>query len=213
MKPKLFCFFLFACIIHMTAQEIEVQDSLSQDDYIKKVKRFSIGAKLGIPNLAGGTIEVVLPLLQNHIAPYVDYSDFQITIKETKSSITYTEFGANIYTNDKGSGFFVGLGSSKLDADIEFKNLNYSENGQNYTASGNATLAFNTFNVKVGLKSDGKFFFRFEVGYGFGNIPEDISFRSTYNGITELFTEDIPEIPGLGQNGLLVSNIGLGFAF
>ena len=65
----------------------------------------------------------------------------------------------------------------------------------------------------MGLKSDGKFFFRFEVGYGLGNIPEDISFRSTYNGITELFTEDIPEIPGLGQNGLLVSNIGLGFAF
>ena len=213
MKLKLFYFFLFVCIIHMTAQQIEVQDSLSQDVYIKKVKRFSIGAKLGIPNLAGGTLEVVLPLLQNHIAPYVDYSDFQITIQETKSSITYTEFGANIYTNDKGSGFFVGLGSSKLDADIEFKNLNYSENGQNYTASGNATLALNTFNVKVGLKSGGKFFFRFEVGYGLGNIPEDISFRSTYNGITELFTENIPEIPGLGQNGLLVSNIGLGFTF
>ncbi len=213
MKSKLFYFFLFAFITQINAQQIEGQDSLSQEDYFKKVKRFSIGAKLGIPNLAGGTLEIVLPLLQNHIAPYVDYSDFQITIQDTKSSITYTEFGTNIYTNDKGNGFFVGLGSSKLDADIEFENLNYSENGQSYTASGNATLALNTFNVKVGLKSGGKFFFRFEVGYGFGNVPEDISFQSTYNGITEQFTEDIPEIPGLGQNGLLVSNIGLGFAF
>ena len=213
MKTKIFCFFLFGYIIQMNAQQIEGRDSLSQDDYLKRVKRFSIGAKLGIPNLAGGTLEVVLPLLQNHIAPYFDYSDFRITIQETKSSITYTEFGANIFTNDKGSGFFVGLGTSKLDADIEFENLNYSENGLNYTASGNATLALNTFNVKLGLKSGGKLFFRFEVGYGFGNVPKDISFQSTYNGITEQFTEDVPEIPGLGQNGLLISNIGLGFAF
>jgi len=51
------------------------------------------------------------------------------------------------------------------------------------------------------------------VGYGIGSIPDQLSFTATSNGITEQFTEEIPAIPGIGTNGLLIGNIGFGLSF
>ena len=72
---------------------------------------------------------------------------------------------------------------------------------------------FNTTNLKLGIKTSGKLYFRFEVGFGFGDIPDSIDFTATVDGITESFSEEIPPIPGLGQSGILIGNIGFGVAF
>lgn len=204
---------LFLISISLTAQETMVLDSLNQEDYIEKVKRFSLGAKLGIPNLAGGSVEVVLPLFQNHLAPYFDYSQFSVNLDTSESSLSYNELGANIYFNDKGKGFFVGLGRASMNADVLFTDLVFSENGITTTGTGYTELDLSTFNVKLGIKSGGTFFFRFEVGYGLGSIPDELIFTATSQGITEEFTEDIPAIPGIGTNGLLIGNIGFGLSF
>lgn len=55
------------------------------------------------------------------------------------------------------------------------------------------------------------FYFRAEVGYGFGKIPERILVESTESNKTKF--EDIPKIPGLGKSGALIFNIGIGFSF
>ena len=206
---------LFLLSTFLIAQEPLVSDSLNQgqEEYIEKVKRFSLGAKLGIPNLAGGSIEVVLPLFQNRLAPYFDYSQFSVNLDSSESSLSYSELGANIYFNDKGKGFFVGLGSARMNADVLFTDLVFSEDGVTTSGSGSTDLNLNTFNVKLGIKSGGTFFFRFEVGYGLGSIPDQLTFTATSQGITEQFTEDIPAIPGIGTNGLLIGNIGFGLSF
>ena len=82
-------------------------------------------------------------------------------------------------------------------------------------ARGSATTDFDfgTTNIKLGLKSGGSFYFRFEVGYGIGDIPDSINFTATSGGITETFSEDIPPIPGLSSGGTIIANIGFGFAF
>ena len=46
-----------------------------------------------------------------------------------------------------------------------------------------------------------------------GSIPDSLNFTATSKGITETFSEDIPSIPGLSSEGLLIGNIGLGISF
>ena len=144
---------LFFLSTFLMAQQPMITDSLDQEEYIEKVKRFSLGAKLGIPNLVGGTVEVVLPLFQNRIAPYFDYSQFSVNLDTSESSLSYNELGANIYFNDKGKGFFVGLGSARMNADVVFTDLIFSENGITTTGTGSTALDLNTFNLKLGIKS------------------------------------------------------------
>ena len=72
------------------------------------------------------------------------------------------------------------------------------------------THILNTINTKLGLKVGRVFYFRLEVGYSFGDIPEFI----TVNGPNNLSaTEEIPEIPGITSSGLPLFNIGFGFGF
>jgi len=58
--------------INLIAQNEEIEsnqvvDSIEVDD---SIKRISLGLKIGIPNIIGGTIQGVLPILGNQIAPY-----------------------------------------------------------------------------------------------------------------------------------------------
>jgi hypothetical protein len=46
-----------------------------------------------------------------------------------------------------------------------------------------------------------------------GTIPDRLNFTATSGGITESFSEEIPAIPGLNANGLLIGNIGIGLSF
>src|SRR5690606_27024723 len=85
--------------------------------------------------------------------------------------------------------------------DIEFDDNTYGD--------GTGNIKFNTLNLKLGVKLGRAFFFRLEVGYGFGKIPEYILVTSNTNSQTT--EEEIPEIPGIGNSGLPVFNFGVGF--
>ena len=83
---KILIIFLFAGIF-VHAQQLEDLDTNRTDT--TKVKRVAIGFKLGIPNLATGSAELILPFLNNHFAPYVDYSKIPLNFDEIETNIKY----------------------------------------------------------------------------------------------------------------------------
>lgn len=198
---------LNSVISYSQSEEI---DSLKIED---KSKLISLGAKIGIPNLASLNGEIVLPILDNHFAPYIDYGAFSLDIEDTESDLNYAEYGINFYFSNKGEGLYAGAGIAKLDSEFTFKNLTFEENGVSQIGSAKTNLNINTLNLKLGFKTGGSIYFRFEIGYGMGSIPDSIDFIATSNGITESFSEDVPAIPGLSSGGLLISNFGFGLSF
>ena len=174
-----------------------------------KIKRVNVGLKIGIPNVVGGSVEVTLPILDNRISPYFDYSGFNLEADDVETNFSYSEFGANIYFNGKGNGFFVSVGRGQFNTELTFNDLDFD----GVTGSASTDFDFGTTNIKLGLKSGGSFYFRFEVGYGIGDIPNSIDFTATSGGITENFSEDIPPIPGLSSGGTIIGSFGFGIAF
>lgn len=217
----LFMFTLSSSLVAAQAIEdnVEVIDSLDS-----KVKRISLGVKIGVPNIAGLSLEGVTPLLDNRIAPYFDYSSFDINPDEVEVGLSYSEFGVNIYLGNKGKGAYAGIGFGSLNTDLTFTNVTLSDDNGN---SGSGTVSVNeklsTTNLKLGIKTGGRIYFRLEVGYGFGTIPSDIELRGTFsypdpNGNGQITgqgtdTEEFPTIPGVGTNGILIGNFGFGISF
>jgi hypothetical protein len=179
------------------------------------VKRFSIGAKIGIPSIVGGSVEIVLPILNNHFAPYVNYSRFSLSFREVETSLSSTGFGAKYYFGEKGSGFFISVGRNTLETDITFGDLLFVDNTslRSIIGSGGTLLKINTSNIKMGVKTGGSIYFLFELGYGIGEIPNELKFMATSNGITDSFIEEVPSLPGLGNNWILLGNVGFGISF
>ena len=73
-----------------------------------------------------------------------------------------------------------------------------------------------TTNLRLGLKTGGIFYFRIEMGYGLGNLPEIVTFKATDNSNpnnTEPTSLDIPKIDGVYANRMLVGNLGFGLSF
>ena len=173
-------------------------------------KRISVGAKVGVPNILSLNGEVVLPILDNHFAPFIDYGAFDIEDGDTEVGLKYTEFGLNYYFGSKGKGFYIGAGIAELSTDVTFNDLVFDDGT---IGSGSVGLDIGTTNLKLGLKTGGVLYFRIEAGYGLGSPPKTIEVIGTANGVTETFIEDIPEIPGVNESGLLIGNIGFGFSF
>ena len=211
MKKNFLITYLFLLTIFTSFAQTESIKKENRDSL--KVKHFSIGLKLGIPNLASGSAELTLPILNNHFAPYVDYSKFPLNFESVETTIAYTEFGINYYFNKKANGFFIGVGKGSLSTDVTFTNLLFVNDLQSLIGSGSTELNLDTTNFKLGVKTAGNIFFRFELGYGVGKIPDSLNFIASLNGVSESFTESIPPIPGLGTSGILIGNIGFGFAF
>jgi hypothetical protein len=210
MKNILIISFTLLCLVSY-GQELQEQvsneittTSFQEIDSLEvyKIKRVSLGIKLGIPNIAGFSAEAITPILGNRIAPYIDFSSFPVNTDETDLDLKYTEFGSNFYFGDNGQGFYVGVGFGTLNTDIVFKNIEFEGNGNR----GRGTGTINTTNLKLGIKTGGRVYFRLEVGYGIGTIPQEI----TVNG-TE--TEEFPSIPGVNDKGVLVGNFGFGISF
>ena len=208
MKNLFFLLFALASVISFS-QTKEI-DSLKMED---KSRLISLGAKIGIPNLASLNGEIVLPILDNHFAPFIDYGAFNLEIEDTESDLNYAEYGINFYFSNKGNGLYVGAGMAQLDSEFTFNNLTFEDNGVSQIGSAKTNLDINTLNIKLGFKTGGSIYFRFEIGYGMGAIPESIDFIATSNGITDSFSEDVPAIPGLSSGGLLISNFGFGLSF
>jgi hypothetical protein len=193
------------------AQEVNQQKE-TIDSLAPSIKRFSVGLKIGVPNIAGISFEGVTPLLDNRIAPFVDFSSFDVKDSKTEIGLSYSEFGANVYFGDKGKGAYAGIGFGNLSTDLTFyENLDGGGRGK-----GTIGLDIKSTNLKFGVKTGGRFYFRFEVGYGLtSDIPDDVTVTLTEIGgnETETDTFEVPTIPGLGTNGILVGNFGFGLSF
>lgn len=193
----------------------------TSDDNLNKVKRFSVGVKVGVPNVATGGIEYNLPFLNNHFAPYVDYTkiDYNETGESFSGSLSYSEFGLNYYFNQKGKGVYLGAGISNfslkgVDNAIEL------DGASGRTGTADTNFEFSGTALKLGVKTGGTLYVRFEVGYSFGSFPTKITITAVDNftqldgtKLTEKQDVEIPEVPGISDSGIVVANLGFGFSF
>ena len=202
------------------SQNLEETDTIKIDT-ISNLKRFSFGIKMGIPNILGLTTEAVLPIFKNRVSPYFDYSSFKLNPEKTSIDLDYIDYGVNIYINDKGSGLYASLGSGNLSSLIFFEEIELTdENGNKGIGSAQLKENINTFNIKLGIKSNSKIFFRLEVGYGIGRIPNNLSLTGSFSyekdGISNISsgssTQNFPTIPGIGKSGIIMGNFGFGIS-
>ena len=195
--------------ISISAQNIE-KDSLNVE-LENSIKRFSLGLKIGTPNMIGGAVQYVLPITNNHFAPYANYSGYDIEIENTEINLNYSEFGVKYFFRNTGKGLYTAVGISSFSSSLAYTDVSLTGG---LTGDGSVDLNIDTTIVKLGLKTGGTLYFSFELGYGFGTIPNSLTFNAvSSNGISESVTEDIPNIPGIGSGGMVVGNIGFGISF
>ena len=216
MKKILICLSL----VLSTALQAQNDESLSiENDTLElNVKRVAVGVKLGMPNIIGVSLEFILPVMDNHFAPYADLSGFDIDPDtETSVGLSYSEFGLNYYLNTKGKGLYFSAGLGNLTTDITFSNQNVS-NGEGISVNdgvGTIQQKISTTNLKIGVKAGKRVYFRFELGYGLGNIPSDVKITATSvsQGFKEEISEPFPDVPGVSSGGVVIGNVGFGVAF
>ena len=216
MKKIFICFSL----VLSTALQAQNDESLSiENDTLElNIKRVAVGVKLGMPNIIGVSLEFILPVMDNHFAPYADLSGFDIDPDtETNVGLSYSEFGLNYYLNTKGKGLYFSAGLGNLTTDITFSNQNVS-NGEGISVNdgvGTIQQKISTTNLKLGVKAGKRVYFRFELGYGLGNIPSDVKITATSvsQGFKEEISEPFPDVPGVSSGGVVIGNVGFGVAF
>lgn len=197
------------------AQNVEVETKAENQNAVK-IRPYRIGAKMGFPNLIGGNIEYVTPLLNKKLAISADYSSlnsdwFIENNNEGKSSenikFSYLEGGLNYYLFKPGRGLYAGLAYNS----ISFEgSINYEDGSTDYIEE-----THNSFAIKLGAKLGGLFYFRPEIGYSFSALPTLYEVNSVSStGERETFREELDTegIPNFLINGF-IANIGFGFAF
>jgi hypothetical protein len=198
-------------------QNTEVISMATTDSLQTKIRRLSVGAKIGMPNIVGGSFEFILPVLNNHLAPYADFSGFDINPeKGTEVSLSYTEFGVNYYFKNTGKGLYISGGLGNLSTDLTFSNIEVDDNLGRIEDDGVGTTKekIATTNLKLGIKTGGRFYFRFELGYGSGDIPGELKINAKNSrGFSRKITKEFPGIPGLSDGGVIIGNIGFGLSF
>lgn len=174
-------------------------------------KPFRIGLKIGYPNVVGGNIEYVTPLLGNKLAAAIDYSSINVDnfLDPDKGKFSYFEAGLNYYFSKEGKGLYGSVSYGVLDAELT---LNDIESDINFDKIGTATasLSNSSMNIKLGAKLGGLFYFRPEIGYSFTSLPDFVDVIVVFpDGSKESQQEEIPSELTQG----LLFNIGFGFAF
>ena len=202
------------------SQNLQKIDTIKIDT-ISNLKRFSFGIKMGIPNILGLTTEAILPIFKNRVSPYFDYSSFKLNPDKTSIDLNYTDYGVNIYMNSKANGLYASLGLANLSSLILYEEIELTdENGNKGLGSAQLKENINTFNIKLGIKSNSKIFFRLEVGYGIGKIPNNMNLTGSFgyekdgtyyisNGSSN---ESFPTIPGISKKGIIIGNFGFGIS-
>lgn len=186
------------------------KDSLS---FEHDIKRFSSGLKFGLPYMAVIGAQYTLPFFNNHFAPYFDYSQYSYEDLNREAQFRFSEWGISYFLRKKGKGIYLGLSNSNLSYQANFTNIILMNDSK---GSGIGEVDMRTTNLRLGMKTGGTLYFRIEIGYGFGNLPKEVTFTATddFNTkYTELTTKDIPGIDGVSDNGMLVGNLGFGFSF
>lgn len=211
-----FCSIAFAQEAQETEPQLDQTEEQPKSKKEKKILPIRIGLKLGTPNGIGGNLEYVTPLLQHRIAVYGDYSVLNAEVEDADNNFKYYEFGTNIYfSKNKGRGLYGSFGYGVLN--INSTGGDYETDDGDTITNSKADFNVETLNVKLGLKLGRRVYFRTELGYGFGEIPQEIIVTGTINDTPAQevvdISEDISEIPGISENGYLIFNIGFGIGF
>jgi len=178
---------------------------------LSQEKPFRIGLKIGFPNVVGGNIEYVTPLLGNKLAVSIDYSSINVDniLDPDEGEFSYFQAGLNYYFFKEGKGLYGSLSYSVLDADVT---LNDIESDIDFDKIGTATasLSNSSMNIKLGAKLGSGFYFRPEIGYSFTSLDDYVDVVARFpDGTSENQQEEIPSELTQG----LLFNIGFGFAF
>lgn len=206
----LLCTSLFATDVLPPKKKFLGLESLIQNRR-SNLPLFSIGLKIGIPNIVSLNGEISIPVAGIHIAPFIDYGLFKYSQGSESLDHNYLEYGLSVYLNGRGNGIYGSVSKGSLNSNISFNEISLENQ---LLGSGSTDLKIDTYNFKLGYKTSRRLFFRFEIGYGKGEIPEKLVFLATAsNGIQIETSQEIPKIPGIGENGILIGNIGIGYSF
>lgn len=209
------------CMLFVATFSFAQQDDSSSSD--SELRPFRIGLKFGVPNLASLELEYVTPLLNNRVAPFVNYTGYKHPVENTTASLSTFEIGSNIYIskNNEGKGLYGAVSYQSVKASLDI--LDYSPENNNptgtikYDGTSTAKVEYSAVNVKLGAKLGRKFFFRTELGYSFGSLPDEVVIDGTLNGQKvedRINIEDkLKDVPVISKNGMPIFNIGFGFAF
>jgi hypothetical protein len=175
-------------------------------------KPFRIGLKLGFPNIIGGNIEYVTPLLGKKLAASIEYSSINADkfIDPDKAKFTYLQIGFNYYLFKEGTGLYSNISYGVLDANLTVTEIE-SDFDFDKVGTASADLSNNSMNIKLGAKLGKGFYFRPEIGYSFTSIDDTINVEVVFPDGSSENQEGI-EIPSIITQGLIF-NIGFGFAF
>tara|TARA_R110000787_G_scaffold81036_2_gene175882 strand:- start:41516 stop:42193 length:678 start_codon:yes stop_codon:yes gene_type:complete len=205
----LFCLLLSS--LNTYSQEIDTSGEYKNGNLPEKedINPLRIGVKVGIPSFFTINVEYVTPLLDNRVAFAIDYFPLRINALDIEAKFKNFEIGSNIYLKNNGKGLYGGLSYYAFNA--EATNIQDTDFDDGSFGTGKATIEFNTFNLKLGAKLGRAFYFRIELGYGFGNIPETIVITSTDGNSST--TEDIEEVISFLGAGVPIFNFGIGYSF
>lgn len=198
----------FTCALLFSLIVLAQKSSKSNSD----LNRFRIGIIIGTPNSLGGNAEYLSPLFKDRVAVFFNYSGLSFFVDDFDNDVNYMEIGSNIYLKTTGSGLYGSLGYGKLDIHSIYENA-FTLEGEKFESKAEGDLDVNTFNVKIGFKAGNKFYFRTELGYGFGSIPQEILVTGTINDTPVQGIKEVPDVPGISENGYPLFNIGVGFSF
>ena len=209
MKNLILIFLIFP--FFSFSQNYQEKDSLHIE--YDELKRFSAGIKFGLPYMAVVGAQFTLPFFNNHFAPYFDYSQYSYVKNEEDAKFRFSEFGLSYFFKEMSKGFYVGVSNSNLNYKVNFMNIDL-ENGSKGSGSGEVNMR--TTNLRFGFKTGGSFYFRIEIGYGLGDIPNMVVFKAIddfNSSYSEIRTKEVPEINGTSESEMFVGNIGFGISF
>ncbi len=178
---------------------------------VAQEKPFRIGVKIGYPNIIGGNIEYVTPLLKKRLAPSLEYSTINAdkALDPDQAKLTYFQAGLNYYFFKEGRGLYGNLSYGILDAKLKINDIE-SDTDPDLKGSASTAISNNSINIKIGAKWGKGFYFRPEIGYSFTNLDKEILVNVNFpDGSTETQTETLPSILTQG----IVFNIGFGMSF
>ncbi len=231
LKMKTLLKFLPVAIMLMVSNIVIAQDSIlvekmetTKENQRIKVRPIRIGAKIGFPNLVGGNLEYVTPILKNKIAANVDYSSRKSSWFPTGEGeslpdlkFSYLGGGVNYYIFKPGKGLYTGLSYGNLKFEGSEQEIT-SDTDENKTGTGFYDFSHNAVNLKLGLKWGGLFYSRIEGGYSLSKFPKSIDRKVVFNdGSTEMqkleFDSEDSPVPQSALFSGLIFNIGFGFSF
>ena len=178
-----------------------------------EIRPFRVDVRSGIPAILGLNIEYVTPALSDRLAFFANFNGFStINVDGIDYKPSYFEIGTNIYLFGNGKGLYGSLSYGKLNVDATY--FDVIDEDQDIVSEASGEFDASTLNVKAGIKLGGFIYFRAEVGYGFGDIPQEVEITGSINGTqVPIPDQEIPEFPGLSESGYVIANLGVGISF